>query len=66
MRLRDLKDGYNYICTHVDDFKFVTKDPNIWIDKISKKFLVKSHGPWDYYLDNDYTFYDDEDIWTYG
>ena len=26
MRLRDEKDGYDYIFIHVDDFKIVTKD----------------------------------------
>ena len=26
MRLRDKKDGYDYICSHVDDFKIVAKD----------------------------------------
>ena len=26
MRLRDEKNGYDYICTHVDDFKIVARD----------------------------------------
>ena len=26
MRLRRAKDGYDYICTHVDDFKIVARD----------------------------------------
>ena len=29
MRLRDDKTGYDYICTHVVDFKVVAKDPSI-------------------------------------
>ncbi|CAJ1951562.1 unnamed protein product [Cylindrotheca closterium] len=27
MRLRETNDGYDYLCTHVDDFKIVAKDP---------------------------------------
>ena len=29
-------------------------------------FLVKEHGPRVYYLGNDYTYYDAEDMWTYN
>ena len=34
--LRDRGDGtgYDYICTHVDDFKIVAKDPDIWMEKL--------------------------------
>ena len=45
MRLCDSKDGYDYICTHVDDFKIVGLNPQMWLDCISESFLVKSHGP---------------------
>ena len=38
MRLRDTKDGYDFICTHVDDFKVVAKDPDIWIERIASFF----------------------------
>ena len=55
MRLRDKKDGHDYICTNVDDFKVVTKDADNWLNKISHNFLVKSHGARSYYLGNDYT-----------
>jgi len=66
MRLRDTNDGFDYICTHVDDFKVVAKDPMMWIDRIAGAFLIKEHGPRNYYLGNDYTFHDGQDMWTYG
>ena len=66
IRLRDTNDGYDYICTHVDDFKIVAKDPNFWIEKIASNFLIKAHGPRQYYLGNDYKYHDNDDIWTYG
>ena len=56
MRLREDGDGYDYICTHVDDFKIVARDPNRWMTLIEGAFLIKSKGPPDYYLGNDYRF----------
>lgn len=64
--MRDDLTGYDYICTHVDDFKVVAKNPTMWIDRIASIFLVKEHGPRNYYLGNDYTYHDGQDIWTYG
>ena len=66
MRMRDTNDGYDYICTHVDDFKVVAKNPNMWVDRTASVFLVKEHGPHNYYLGNDYTYHDTEDMCTYG
>ena len=66
MRMRNSSDGYDYICTHVDDFKVVAKDPTKWVDRIASVFLVKEYGPRKYYLGNDYTYHDTEDMWTYG
>ena len=66
MRLRNDSTGYDYICTHVDDFKIVAKNPTSWVDRIAAIFLVKEHGPRSYYLGNDYTYHDGQDIWTYG
>ena len=66
MRDRGDSTGYNYICTHVDDFKVIAKDPTSWMNVIKKTFLVKSCGPPDYYLGNNYVFIDDENIWTVG
>lgn len=62
MRLREKNDGYDFICTHVDDFKIVARTPSFWIDRISAAFLVKSHGPRNYYLGNDYTYHHSEEI----
>jgi hypothetical protein len=53
MQLREMKDGYKYICTHVDDFKIVAKEPEQWHDQISSSFLLKSIGPPSYFLGND-------------
>ena len=66
MGLRDSKDGYDYGCTQVDDFKIVARDPNQGIKQISNAFLVKSHGPRSYYLGANYVYHESQDIWTYG
>ncbi|KAI2489419.1 Reverse transcriptase (RNA-dependent DNA polymerase) [Fragilaria crotonensis] len=64
MREREAKDGYDYICTHVDDFKIVARDPERWKSLISAAFLLKSIGPPAYYLGNDYHFSVDENAWV--
>ena len=64
MREREEKNGYDYICTHVDDFKIVTKDPERWKLLISAAFLLKSIGPPAYYLGNDYNFSPSENAWV--
>ena len=56
MRLREEKDGYDYLCTHVDDFKVVAKDPQRWVNAISGAFQLKCAGTPDYYLGMDYSF----------
>ena len=66
MILRDDKTGYYYMCTHVDDFKVVAKNPLIWIDRIESMFLIKEHDPRNYYLRNDYTYHSGKNMWTYG
>ena len=48
MRVRDSNDGYDYICTHVDDFKIVAKTPKHWMDLIEAKFVLKSVGQTSY------------------
>ena len=45
MREREEADGYDYICTHVDDFKIVARDPERWKTQISAAFLLKSIAP---------------------
>ena len=56
MCLREKRDGYDYICTHVDDFKVVARDPKHWMDLIENKFVLKSVGPPSYYLGTDYNW----------
>ena len=70
MRLREptgdtSSDGYDYICTHVDDFKIVARDPERWMRHIEQTFLVKESGIRDYYLGNNYKYHDGQDMWTY-
>jgi hypothetical protein len=66
MRMREAKDGFDYICTHVDDFKVAAKTPDVWVQRIAGAFLIKEHGPRNYYLGNDYRYHDVQDMWTYG
>ena len=58
--------GYDYICTHVDDFKIIADDPYSYLSMISDVLLVKTHGPRDYYLGNNYTYHPSHSIWTYN
>ena len=64
MRERETKDGYDYLCTHVDDFKIVARQPDRWKERISAAFLLKSIGPPSYYLGNDYNFSAVENAWV--
>ena len=66
MRMRDTEDGYDYISTHLDDFKVVAKNPTMLIYRITSVFLVKEKGHHKYYLGNDYTYHDGQAIVTYG
>ena len=38
IRMRDSKDGFDYIYTHIDEFKVVAKDTGLWIDRIVGNF----------------------------
>jgi hypothetical protein len=67
MRPRDTMDGYDYIGTHVDDFKVAAKDPDQWINRISGAFLLKSVADPDYYLGINYNrSKDDPKVWITG
>lgn len=66
MRMRETDDGYDYICTHVDDFKIVARDAKRWSTRISDQFLLKSLEAPKYYLGNDYNFSEDENAWVVG
>ena len=64
LRERESLHGYDYICTHVDDFKIVARNPDRWSQLISKEFLLKSIGPPKYYLGNDYNYSESEKAWV--
>ena len=66
MRLWTSADGYDYVCTHVDDFKIVAHFPEYWLNLIKKRSLVKQRGPPKYYVGNDYWFEEMEGLWTMG
>jgi hypothetical protein len=55
IRLRESNDGYDHICTHVDDFKVVARDATRWTTKIAGSFLLKTLEEPKYYLGNDYS-----------
>ena len=65
MRIHDSKNEYDYICTHMDDFKVVVKCPDIWIERMASIFFIKEHGTRKYYSRNDYKYHADHDMWTY-
>ena len=52
MQLRENKDEYDYICTHVNDFMIVARDPRRWLDPLQEHFLLKTAGPPKTYLGN--------------
>ena len=47
-------DCYDYICIHVDGFMSAGKRAQRIMDEIKSVYMVKSEGPPDYYLGNDY------------
>ena len=60
---RKSEKGYDYVCTHVDDFKIVARQPEHWLNLIKKRFLVKQSGLPEYYLGNNYWY---EETGKYG
>lgn len=66
MRARESDDGYDYVCTHVDDFKIIARDPEKWLTLIRGAFLVKSFGSPSYYLGNNYFYDEAKKLWKYG
>ena len=66
MRMHEDGTGYDYICTHMDDFKIVARDPDHWLTQISGVFLLKSTGPPSYYLGNNYVWSPSENAWVLG
>ena len=66
MQMHEDSTGYDYICTHVDNFKIVARDPDRWLTQISGVFLLKSTGPPSYDLGNDYVWSPSENTWVLG
>ena len=66
MQMREDSTGYDYICTHGDDFKIVARDPDHWLTQMSGVFLLKSTGPHSYYLGNDYMWSPTHNAWVLG
>ena len=63
--MRASADGYAYVCTNIDN-KIVAKAPEYWLSLIKEIFLVKSAGPPEYYLGNDFRYEEQEKLWTIG
>jgi hypothetical protein len=65
--IRLSKDGthYEYVCTHSDDFMIAARKPQAIMDAIKETYNVKSEGPPDYYLGNDYKR-DKKGRWCFG
>jgi hypothetical protein len=56
---------YEYICTHSDDFMIVSRTPEVVMEGLKKVYTIKSEGPPEYYLGNDYKK-DKKDGWCFG
>ena len=56
IRMRESKNGYDYVCTHVDDFKVVAEDANRWCKCIGLKFQLKIVEKPRYYLGANYSY----------
>eukprot|EP00557_Chaetoceros_sp_GSL56_P014026 CAMPEP_0176478512 /NCGR_PEP_ID=MMETSP0200_2-20121128/1227_1 /TAXON_ID=947934 /ORGANISM="Chaetoceros sp., Strain GSL56" /LENGTH=1865 /DNA_ID=CAMNT_0017874457 /DNA_START=317 /DNA_END=5915 /DNA_ORIENTATION=+ len=59
------KKSYEYICTHVDDFCIFSRTPQLVMDQITAVYTVKSQGPPEYYLGNDFKR-DKKNRWCIG
>ena len=66
MQMHEDRTEYDYICTHVDHFKIVARDPDCWLTQISGVFLLKSTGPPSYCLGNDYVWSPSKNAWVLG
>ena len=64
-RLSEDKTHYEYLCTHVDDFCIFARDPNKIMKLLQEVYTIKSIGPRDYYLGNDFKK-DSKGRWSMG
>jgi hypothetical protein len=54
IRLANDKSHYEYICTHVNYFCIFVQEPQPIMDQLKSIFTIKSEGPPEYYLGNNY------------
>jgi hypothetical protein len=54
LRCREDESGYDYVCTHVDDFTIFAKDPWQYMKKLQSMYVIRDVGPPKYYLGNDF------------
>jgi hypothetical protein len=54
LRCREDNSGYDYICTHVDDFTIFAKDPWPYMRHLQSLYVIRDVGPPKYYLGNDF------------
>ena len=54
IRLSKDKKAYEYVCSHLDGFCIFSRDPQLIMNQIKSEFTVKSEGPPEYYLGNDF------------
>ena len=65
MRQFSDKKSFEYICTHVDDFCIFSRNSQSVMDQITAVYTVKSQGPPEYYLGNDFKR-DKKNRWCIG
>ena len=46
--------GYYFICTHVNDFKILARDPHMYMRHIQARYTIKDPAPPSYYLGMSY------------
>ena len=56
---------YEYVCTHSDDFMIAARDAQAIMNSIKETYNIKSEGPPDYYLGNDFR-QDSKGRWCFG
>jgi hypothetical protein len=56
IRMNESGTGYEYVCTHVDDFMIIAKKPAVIMAALQDVYQINesSIGPPEYYLGNDY------------
>lgn len=66
IRRREDGEGYDYVCTHVDDFMIVAREPQRWLEPLQKQFVIKQAGRPSSYLGNDLVFDEQSGMYRMG